>query len=1092
MTTSTTISGSGAFVISGETASIANGSVVSATTVVGGGTLVVNGIANGTRLQGTTVGVAREIVSSGGTEQNATLVGGTLEVLSGGTLNTALVMSGGAVDLDSGAVADTIVVGSGGSVSLTGAEVTTLLFAGGTATITSAPLPVSSLSSGMLTLGADTSAVGFSVGSGGTLVLTEGTAVGTVVSGASALEVIQPATSGTDAQESAFLLMSGGSQTVWDGALVADGTVDAGGTETLLSGATARSVAVGSDGNQIIDSGAMASDSLVEAGGSVINEGTLLFDGQSSILGQISGSGAILQTGSGMTVRFASGALENFSGTASLSGGTMIVEDGKEAGHVNFAFSTSAHESLVLGSLPSSLSVAGFGVDDSIVLSGVTSSMTLDLTNGSDLLIESSGTVIETIFLGSGQDYSGAGLQLTENADGTAATLSLGNSASAYSGTILDPGSTSTVVASGNGAEIAAGSTTINTTVNTGGQLFVDGIGVQDQISGVEQVNAGGSAIQSIVYGSELVLSGGVTSATKVNGGEQSVLGGTAIDTAVTGRYDATAIDQDTMIDGVQIVGSGGIASNTVVTVASAGNTYLANGVALSDSYQYVDDGGTVVGTTLTGEHLGWFYHTTPMWADGYARQIVASGGASIRTTANADAVIDVQAGGSASNVSLDGGTLILENGALYDGTLTFLPNVESGAQIYGFAGAHTTASIVSANIAQIESMTISGFDAIGSTITLGMGGGGSTLGTQTIDTVNEIVITNLTFSGSSGEIDSGYIGADGILTVTEGNESVAIRLDGTFGSPFYFQKAPDGGTKITYGVPCYCPGTRIATPNGERPVEELNIGDMVMTASGESRPILWIGRRSYDGRFAAGNPDILPVLIHAGALGNGLPRRRLKVSPLHAMALDGVLIPISLLVNGSSIVQLRKACRVDYIHVELETHDLLLAEGAPSETFIDDDSRAMFHNAGEYDALYPDAAWSPARFCLPRVEDGVQLEAIRHRLAILAPGIMEQNRVGGFVDLVTETAIEGWARCDGWADEPRELIVFHQNQEIGRVMADRFRADLTEGGRFSGRFAFVFPLGIPVKASLICVEDAATGQRLVNPATTEEASNAA
>ena len=68
------------------------------------------------------------------------------------------------------------------------------------------------------------------------------------------------------------------------------------------------------------------------------------------------------------------------------------------------------------------------------------------------------------------------------------------------------------------------------------------------------------------------------------------------------------------------------------------------------------------------------------------------------------------------------------------------------------------------------------------------------------------------------------------------------------------------GSSSAVITVACYCVGTRIATPDGEVAVEALRIGDRVLTAAGEARPIRWIGRRGYDGRFAAGNRDVLPV----------------------------------------------------------------------------------------------------------------------------------------------------------------------------------------------------------------------------------------
>ena len=188
----------------------------------------------------------------------------------------------------------------------------------------------------------------------------------------------------------------------------------------------------------------------------------------------------------------------------------------------------------------------------------------------------------------------------------------------------------------------------------------------------------------------------------------------------------------------------------------------------------------------------------------------------------------------------------------------------------------------------------------------------------------------------------------------------------------------------IPVQTPCFCAGTLIATAGGEAAVETLSIGDRVVTASGALQPIRWIGRRSYGGRFLAANRAALPVLIRAGALGDGLPRRDLRVSPLHAMLLDGILVPAGQLVNGTTIMQDHGCAQVDYIHIELAEHDVILAEGAATETFLDDDSRGMFQNVHEYRVLYPEAA-APGRFCAPRLESGSEVEAIRQRLAGIA-----------------------------------------------------------------------------------------------------------
>ena len=210
---------------------------------------------------------------------------------------------------------------------------------------------------------------------------------------------------------------------------------------------------------------------------------------------------------------------------------------------------------------------------------------------------------------------------------------------------------------------------------------------------------------------------------------------------------------------------------------------------------------------------------------------------------------------------------------------------------------------------------------------------------------------------------------------------TLSFTLDIPGQAPADFQ--PTVGTTDTgFGyTPCYCRGTLIGTGSGQTSVEKLKIGDEVMTKSGALRPIKWIGRRSYSGRFIMGRKDILPICIKAGALDENVPRRDLRISPHHAMYLNGVLIEAKDLVNGVSIVQTERVAKVEYFHIELDSHDVIIAEGALSESFIDDDSRGMFHNAHEYRALYPEAAPGLAQYCAPRHEDGYEVEAARRRI---------------------------------------------------------------------------------------------------------------
>ena len=232
------------------------------------------------------------------------------------------------------------------------------------------------------------------------------------------------------------------------------------------------------------------------------------------------------------------------------------------------------------------------------------------------------------------------------------------------------------------------------------------------------------------------------------------------------------------------------------------------------------------------------------------------------------------------------------------------------------------------------------------------------------------------------------------------------------------------------------------------------------------------------------GRKDILPVCIKAGALGENLPERDLWISPNHAMYLSGVLIEAKDLVNGVSIVQAESVEQVEYFHVELETHDVIIAEGALSESFIDDDSRGMFHNAHEYRTLYTDAPAALARYCAPRLDEGYEVEAIRQRLALRA-GLVpshETARAGdlrGYVDRVSTDLIEGWAQNVEHPEAPVCLDIYASGRLIGQVLANRYRADLAQAGIGSGHHSFVFAMS----AGLAFISDAVEVRRSLDGA---------
>ena len=254
---------------------------------------------------------------------------------------------------------------------------------------------------------------------------------------------------------------------------------------------------------------------------------------------------------------------------------------------------------------------------------------------------------------------------------------------------------------------------------------------------------------------------------------------------------------------------------------------------------------------------------------------------------------------------------------------------------------------------------------------------GGSVLYTGASGTVNFVV---------ASDVDGTYFDVDSDNQVETGDVLGALTFEGTLEIPlaaggtaevFVFSDTgtvtrillPGGTDPVDYVLPnsfdyadlntgvfvfCFAAGTGISTPTGEVMVETLQIGDPVLTAEGNTTPVKWIGRQTVDPRFGPAE-RLHPVRIAAGALGNGVPHADLTVTADHALLIDGVLCHAGALVNGTTIVRVPMSDKFTVYHVETEAHDIILANGAPAETYIDTVGRRAFDNFAEFDALYGD-----------------------------------------------------------------------------------------------------------------------------------------
>lgn len=184
-----------------------------------------------------------------------------------------------------------------------------------------------------------------------------------------------------------------------------------------------------------------------------------------------------------------------------------------------------------------------------------------------------------------------------------------------------------------------------------------------------------------------------------------------------------------------------------------------------------------------------------------------------------------------------------------------------------------------------------------------------------------------------------------------------------TDGTPAGTFQLPDSDNPIVgigagASIACYVAGTRIATPAGPVPVEDLRAGQAVLILDGARQailPIKWIGRRRIDPSRHPRPESVFPVRIRRDAFADGIPHHDLLVSPDHCIVADGALIPARLLVNNMTVVVDRSLSAIEYYHLELDRHCILLAESLPAESYLDTGNRDAFANAPTLAQWVPD-----------------------------------------------------------------------------------------------------------------------------------------
>ncbi|WP_158927681.1 Hint domain-containing protein [Acidisphaera sp. S103] len=506
---------------------------------------------------------------------------------------------------------------------------------------------------------------------------------------------------------------------------------------------------------------------------------------------------------------------------------------------------------------------------------------------------------------------------------GGSVTNQSGGTISGYYGIFSQAGGV-TVVNAGSITGVSSGiylNVDCSITNQSSGSIVGNSYGIISEFGALTVVNAGSIAGQ---YGIRLDGGGSVTNQTggTISGG-YGILGLAGPITvvnagAIIGNIDAVklstgyasrlVIDPGAMFSG-QVNGGNAIGAAHVSTLelaadASAG-TLSGLGTQFINFAQIAVDAGAQ--WTLTGSNT------------------LASG----ETITNAGTLMLSDATLSGAAALINDGAIVLDPSSMTIASLTGTGSftIQAGSTLD-----------VTGTIASTETIVFAGS---GASLLLGApdSAAGAVTGFAAGDTIDLAGINPASVSDTDGEV-----------TFTGGSFPLTAATSPTIG--------PDGngGTNL---VVCFAAGTRIGTPAGEVPVQNLAIGDLVLTAHNGPRAVIWIGNGKVlatRGRRTAATP----VIVRKDALADNVPNRDLHVTKAHSLYIDDVLIPVEFLINHRTILWDDRAQEVEIYHVELDSHDVLIANGAPAESFRDDGNRWLFQNARSGWGLPPQQPYAP------------------------------------------------------------------------------------------------------------------------------------
>ncbi|BAU38505.1 outer membrane protein [Acetobacter pasteurianus NBRC 101655] len=707
------------------------------------------------------------------------------------------------------------------------------------------------------------------------------------------------------------------------------GTLNNGATASgTVSGGTAYLQVLGTQ-NTITSATADYMGVLLASNGGVIDNANLLSGGAAVAAGSGTLSGAVVSSGAGIEVTQNGTVID----PTVLAGGVVAAGDFTAKGQTFPAGGTISGGTFAFDStemIRNGSAIGGKFDGTQLVLSGGTA------TNG---VFDAGSTQIVGGYLYSAADSSGGTTIAVGNVQSNSSWAA--QSGAIASGATILTGANAYIlhggVASGGtvaGVEhVESGGTTVGVLVS-GGTEIVDSGGLTSTTSiesgGTEVVNVGGSAVNTTISGGGLLdIDGGKATSSILTGSNSQLIvesGGSAVYTS--------ALSGGTITDNNGNLVSAWVENGAVVNVENSGYASAIN--LISGGTGHVSSGGTVMGANISAGSIMDVTSGLVSGAvvSGNQSELQANAGALIEdATVNSYGVINVSNGAVLSGITVSaGGSANLLDGSILSGTMLL---ADGGFATITTSTGGTVDLLGNTNVGLVISGTgnpttvISGFSGTAA----GNSDGITLAGVKTADIVN---VT--------------YPDADHVTFTLADNSEVTLNIIGV--EKVGYTLEADSNGDLIYEV-CFLAGSMVATPDGERAVETMQVGDLVTAYDWQNntyvnRSVVWVGRKHKQVKQGV-SVDMAgyPVRVCANAIADGVPYKDLLVTPEHCLFFDGKFIPARMLVNGQNIIYDRDISSYDYYHVETEEHSVLTVDGIYTESYLDTGNRRTFRQDG-------------------------------------------------------------------------------------------------------------------------------------------------